>query len=420
MTDAAGALAAAVRDQRLRIVAGLIRTTGDFELAEDCLQDAAERALTAWPRDGVPDNPAAWLTTAARRRALDVLGRRRTERAKLAEVAGAMALAERDEPVVDGGGGYADDRLRLLYTCCHPALPLAGRVALTLRTVSGLSVREVARAFLVSEATMGQRLLRTRDKIAHAGISFAVPPPHRIGERTAGVLAVVYLLFNEGYAASEGPGTRDELADEAVGLAGLVAGLLPAADPMADEAHALRALLLLQHARRPARLDAAGDLVPLEEQDRGRWDRALVAAGLESLAVARESGRVPGPYRAQAEIAALHTTAPDAASTDWAAVVGWYDALLAAAPTPVTALNRAVALAFRDGPQAGLGALGEVERDARLAAYHLVPAVRADLLRRAGRPVEALAAQREALAAARTDAERRHHERRVAELEGSA
>ncbi len=407
------ALAAAIRAERLRIVAGLIRVTGDWGLAEDCVQDAAERALATWPRDGVPDNPAAWLATTAHRRALDVLKRRRTESAKLREVA---AMAERATGTADEGGGYSDDRLRLLYTCCHPALPLAGRVALTLRTVSGLSTREIARAFLVSEATMGQRLLRTRGKIEHAGISFAVPPPHRIAERTAGVLAVVYLLFNEGYAATEGAGLRDELADEAITLAGLVALLLPPEDGLSDEAHALRALLLLQHSRRSARLDAAGDLVPLEEQDRTRWDRPMVVAGLESLAIARESGRDPGPYRAQAEIVALHATSDDAASTDWSGIVGWYDALLAAQPSPVVELNRAVAVAFRDGPDAGLAALEVVESGGRLASYPLVPAVRADLLRRAGRTGEALAAYREALTAAPTDAERRHHERRIAEL----
>ena len=402
--------------ERLRIVAGLIRVTGDWDLAEDCLQDAVERALACWPRDGVPDNAAAWLTTTAHRRALDVLRRRRTETEKL-RVLTAMATFDEhsagNAPDADPHGeAYRDDVLRLLFTCCHPALPLTGQVALTLKTVAGLSTREVARAFLVSEATMGQRLLRTRTKIANAGITFRVPDPHRVTERTAGVLAVVYLVFNEGYAGTEGDGTRDDLAAEAVRLAGLVAELLP----QDDEVQGLRALLLLQHARRAARIDAAGDLVPMEEQDRLRWDPSMVAAGLACLATARGTGRPPGPYRLQAEIAATHATAPEAAATDWARVVAAYHVLLELQPSPVVALNRAVALGFRDGPEAGLYALAEVEGAGELAGYHLLPAVRADLLRRAGRNVEAAAAYAEALTLVRTAAERRFLERRLREI----
>jgi RNA polymerase sigma-70 factor (ECF subfamily) len=310
-------------------------------------------------------------------------------------------------------GVYRDDQLRLLFTCCHPALPLAGRVALTLKTVAGLSTRQIAAAFLVSEATMGQRLLRTRNKIAHAGIRLRVPEPHRLAERTAGVLAVVYLVFNEGYPATERQG-RDDLAAEAVRLAGLVAHLLP--DD--DEVHGLRALLLLQHAR-AARTDSVGDLVPMEEQDRSRWDHTMVATGLVALATARASGRPPGPYRLQAEIAAMHATAPTAAATDWASVVAGYDALLKVQPSPVVALNRAVAVGFRDGPQAGLDALAQIDGETRLATYHLLPAARADFLRRAGRSREAATAYREALALAQTDAERRFLERRVHEVLGT-
>ena len=384
-------------------MAGLIRVTGDWALAEDCVQDAVERALVRWPTDGAPDNPAAWLTTAAHRRAIDVLRRRRTETAKLEEVA---TMAERPAGTDPYGEVYRDDVLRLLFTCCHPALPLAGRVALTLKTVAGLSTREVARAFLVSEATMGQRLLRTRQRIAHTGIALRVPEPHRLAERTAGVLAVVYLVFNEGYSGTEGEGPRDRLAEQAVWLAGELARLLP--DD--DEVHGLRALLLIQHARRSARTDAAGDLVPMDEQDRGRWDRALIGSGLAALGTARATGRPPGPYRLQAEIAALHATTPTAAATDWAAVVTWYDALLALQPSPVVRLNRAVAVGFRDGPAAGLEALAGV---GELPGYHLLPAVRADLLRRAGHPAEALAAYRDALALARTTADRRLLARRI-------
>ncbi|WP_090481654.1 RNA polymerase sigma factor [Nakamurella panacisegetis] len=390
---------------RLRIVAGLIRITGDWELAQDCVQDAAVRALDRWPHDGLPDNPLAWLTTIAQRRAIDVLRRRRTEREKLAVL---QRLSEREPTQMSA----SDDRLALLFTCCHPALPLAGRVALTLKTVSGLSTREVARAFLVSEATMGQRLLRTKNKITHAGISFQVPAPHRLAERTAGVLAVVYLLFNEGYSATEGDGVRDDLTVEALTLSGLLAELLP--DD--DEVHSLRALLLLQQARRAARLDADGDLVPMDEQDRSRWNQRQIGEGINCLLAARATGRTAGPYRLQAEIAARHSTAPSADQTDWAGIVDCYDALLRRQDSPVVALNRAVAIGFRDGPDPGLAALSQVETDPRLSGYHLVPAVRADLLRRAGRTPMALEAYRDALAAAPTAAERRFLRRRLREL----
>lgn len=400
-------------------MASLIRVTGDWDLAEDCVQDAGERALARWPQDGIPDNPAAWLTTTAYRRALDVLRRRRIETNKLREVT-ALAEIERSggaAPDVDPyGDAFGDDRLRLLFTCCHPALPLAGRVALTLKTVAGLSTREIARAFLVSEATMGQRLLRAKAKIANAGIRLRVPEPHRLAERIAGVLAVVYLIYNEGYGVTESEAARDDLAAEAVRLAGLLAQLLP----NDDEVQGLRALLLLQHARRATRTDAAGELVPMEEQDRSRWDRQMVVAGLASLARASASDRPPGSYRLQAEIAAEHATAPEAGATDWARVVDRYDSLLKLQPSPVVALNRAVAYAFRDGPQAGLDALAEVERDGRLVGYHLLPAVRADLLRRAGRSEEATAAYREALALVQTAAERRFLERRVREISDGA
>lgn len=400
-------------DERLRIVAALIRITGDFDLAEDCAQDAAERALVRWPVDGVPDNPAAWLTTTARRRALDVVRRRQTEREKLAQ---AQILAELSRDVAGDpdrdpyAAAYGDDRLRLLFACCHPALPLAGRVALTLKTVGGLSVREVARAFLVSEATMGQRLLRTRGKIAHAGISFLVPEPHRLSDRVSGVLAVVYLIFNEGYGATEGEGFRDDLAGDAVALSALLARLLP--DD--DEVHSLHALLLLLHARRSARLDDAGELVTLEDQDRMRWDHDMVQAGCQSLAAARATGRPPGYYRLQAEIAALHTIAGDAAATDWDRVVVTYDALLQLRPTPVIALNRAVAVSFRDGAAAGLDALRGI--DGELADYPLLAAVRADLLRRAGRIDDATLAYRRAIDQAPTTLELRFLERRLRDI----
>lgn len=411
-TDVAESLAAAIRAERLRIVAGLIRVTGDWDLAEDCVQDAVERALATWPRDGVPDNPAAWLTTAARRRALDSLRRRRSEADKLREL---KSLAELERPVtvdVDPYPDlYRDDRLRLLFTCCHPALPLSGQVALTLRTVAGLTTAEIAEAFLVSESTMAQRLLRTRKKIAHTGISFKVPEPHRIGERTAGVLAVIYLIFNQGYAVTDDD-RHDDLAGEAIRLAQLLTRLLPAD----DEAQGLTALLFFQHSRRATRVDADGELAPMEVQDRTRWDRLMVAGGLARLTAARDTGRRPGYYRLQAEIAAEHATAESARETDWSRIVKAYDALLELQSSPVVALNRAVAVSFCDGPEAGLTALAQVEGDVRLAGYRLLPAVRADLLRRAGRGDEAAVAYRAAIEQARTDAERRFLERRLAEI----
>ena len=410
-------------------MAGLIRVTGDWELAEDCVQDATERALARWPRDGVPDNPAAWLSTTAHRRALDVLRRRRVETAKLQEVHAMSGLSDwpgssgsSGSPGVAGvgpgdvligpGGAVLDDRLVLLFTCCHPALPLQGRVALTCKTVAGLSTRQIANAFLVSEATMSQRLLRTRNKIAHAGIGFTPPEPHRLHERTAGVLAVIYLLFNEGYAGSEGPADDPGLAREAIELATLVSRLLPD-DP---ETHALSALIRLQHSRRSARVDESGDLVPMEEQDRSLWDQGMIRAGLDALREARALSATPGPYRLQAEIAALHATPARAADTDWPSVVGLYDRLLAVQPSPVAALNRAVAIGFADGPDAGLAALEVIVDDPVLAGYRFLTAVRADLLRRAGRRTDAVTAYRQALDATRTVAERHFVQRRLDEL----
>lgn len=416
MTDdpVAAAVGAAVAADRLRIIATLVRVTGDWELAEDSLQDAVERALSRWASDGIPDNPGAWLNVTARRRAIDRVRRRRTELQKLREV---QAMAELDDLPSDPGdeGPYGDDRLKLLFACCHPALPLAGRVALTLKTVTGLSTREVARAFLVSEATMSQRLLRTRSRIANTGIAFRVPPRHRLAERTAGVLAVVYLLFNEGYAAAEGDTLRPDVAGEALQLAELLTRLLP--DD--DEVHGLRALLLLQHSRHAARVDEAGELLTMEEQDRGRWDRDLIDAGLGALSTARAGGRPPGYYRLQAEIAALHATSASAEQTDWPRIVAAYDALVELRPSPVIALNRAIALGFRDGPEAGLDALAAVGRahpGDGLERYPLVPAARADLLRRAGRVDAAVVAYRRAIEVARTDPERRQLRRHLAAL----
>lgn len=405
-------LDATVRAQWPRILAWLMRTIGDWDLAEDCAQDAVERALRTWPRDGVPDNPGAWLTAVARRRALDVLRRRATESRALQAC---TAQAQAEAPTLDAGGGFADDRLRLLFTCCHPLLTLQDRVALTLRSVCGLPTRDIARLLLVREAAMSQRLRRVRQQIVRSGLALEVPPADEVEERIGAVLAVIYLLFTQGYAVTVGDAVRDELAEEAITLAALLTCLLP----REAEAHALRALILLQHARRPARFSPGGELVPLEDQARGLWDRPLLAAGLQALRIARgltETDGVVGVYRPQAEIAALHSTAASAGSTDWAEIVGWYDALLAAGPAPVVELSRVVAVGMRDGAAAGLAELDEVAGRARVEGLAEVPAIRADLLRRAGRRAEARAAYEEAVVVAPNESARRFLQARLTQM----
>jgi RNA polymerase sigma-70 factor, ECF subfamily len=405
--DVGEAVAEAFREEWGRVVAALIGMTGDWDLAEECAQDAFARALKTWPRDGVPRRPGAWLTTVARNRALDRLRRSAAEAAKLREV---VALAPADDPP-DDDGGIRDDRLRLMFTCCHPALPLEARVALTLRTLAGLTTAEIARAFLVPEQTMAKRLVRAKHKIRHAGIPYRVPPPELLPERVAGVLAVLYLLFNEGYAASAGADlVRQNLCAEAIRLARALAQLMPD-EP---EALGLLALMLLHHARRAARVDSVGDLVTLEDQDRTRWDRPEIDEGTDVLEAALRRGR-PGPYELQAAIAACHATAPEPAATDWAQIAALYERLARLAPSPVVELNRAVAVAMADGPAAGLNLVAQIESSGALAGYYLLPATRADLLRRLGRRPEAAASYRTARDLATTDAERRYLDRRLAE-----
>lgn len=406
------AVAAAFREEWGQVVATLIRVTGDWDLAEECAQDAFAQALDRWRRDGVPRRPGAWLTTTARNRALDVLRREAVGAAKLGEV----AVLARDEPSYgpeDGGDGSGvhDDRLRLIFTCCHPALPIEARVALTLRTLAGLTTPEIARAFLVPEATMAQRLVRAKRKIRNAGIPYRVPPAHLLPERTTGVLGVIYLLFNEGYAATAGADlVRTNLCAEAVRLARVLARLMPD-EP---EVRGLLALLLLHDARRHARVDAAGDLVTLEDQDRTAWNRAEVDEGAALLESALRRGR-PGPYQIQAAIAACHTTAPTAEETDWADIAALYGELARFVPSAVVGLNRAVAVGMAEGAEAGLALVAELEDQGELAGYHLLPATRADLLRRSGRTQEAAEAYRRALELVENDAERRFLERRLAE-----
>ena len=396
-------------------MASLIRLTRDWDLAEECAQDAFARALERWPRDGIPRNPGAWLTTTARNRALDRLRRGATEAAKLQESAVLWHTDEEPDGDVGGDdGSVSDDRLRLIFTCCHPALPLEARVALTLRTLAGLTTAEIARAFLVPEPTMAKRLVRAKSKIRHAGIPYRVPPAHLLPERTSGVLGVLYLLFNEGYAATSGADlVRQGLCVEAIRLARTLAML------MRDEPEVLGllALVLLHHARREARVDAAGELVTLEQQDRARWDRSEIDEGLSVLDAALRYDRV-GPYQLQAAIAACHATAADAADTDWAEIAKLYGGLAELVPSAVVELNRAVAVAMADGPAAGLKLVEALEASGTLAGYHLLPATRADLLRRLERPAEAAAAYREALELAGSDADRRYLARRLAETSG--
>ena len=410
--DVKAAVDAAFRDEWGRVVATLIRTTGDWDLAEECAQDAFAMALQRWPADGIPGRPGAWLTTTARNRAIDVLRRRAVGAAKLREVAAASDPVDDSEPEATDHSGVPDDRLRLIFTCCHPALALEARVALTLRTLAGLTTTEIARAFLSSEPTMAKRLVRAKQKIQKAGIPYRVPPAHLLPERTSAVLGVLYLLFNEGYSATAGADlVRQNLSAEAIRLARVLTRLMPD-EP---EATGLLALMLLHDARRLARVDAAGDLVTLEAQDRGRWDATEISEGVDLLDRALRGGR-PGPYQVQAAIAACHATAPTADRTDWAQIAGLYRTLAGFLPTPVVELNYAVAVGMARGPEAGLSLVSALEASGKLAGYHLLPATRADLLRRLGRHPEAAAAYREALELTSTDAERRYLSRRLAEV----
>lgn len=412
------ALHRAFADEWAPVVATLIRLTGDWALAEECAQEAFVRAAARWPHDGVPDRPGAWVTTVARNAARDRLRRRVAEERGVRELALAeeRAAAAPVEAADDDAAHLEDDRLRLVFTCAHPALPPEARVALTLRTVCGLTVAEIARAFGVGEPAMQKRLVRARQKIAAARIPYRVPAPDQLPERLAAVLAVVYLVFTEGYSASSGASpVRVDLCAEAIRLARLLVRLMPG-EP---EVHALLALVLLHDARRPARLDADGELVPLDEQDRSLWDRDRVAEGVAALRDAQRRTDEDLPFLLQAEIAACHSTAAHADLTDWRMVVHLYDRLLRVAPTPHVRVARAVAVGMAYDPRAGLDALADVRLglgadDAALAGP--LAAAEADLLRRAGRSAAAADAYRRAVAAAPTDAERRHLERRLADL----
>jgi RNA polymerase sigma-70 factor (ECF subfamily) len=421
-----GAIERVFRDEGPRVLAGLIRGFGgDFDLAEDALQDAFEKALAAWPASGIPDRPAAWLTVAAKNRTRDLLRRQKLAPRSVAELPEVAALDADVDAALDAAA-VPDDRLRLLFTCCHPALSPEAQVSLALRTLSGLATAEIARAFLEPEATTAQRIVRAKKKIREAGIPYQVPAPEDLPERLAGVLAVVYLVFNEGYVASAGDAlVRGDLAEEAVRLGRLLVELMPD-EP---EALGLAALMLLHHARRDARTGPAGELITLEEQDRARWDRAAIAEGVALLdraitirrsAPARSRVGPAGPYQLQAAIAALHAQAGSPAETDWRQIAALYGGLVRIARSPIVELNAAVAVAMADGVERGLAWIDRLALRPELATYHLVPAARADLLRRAGRAEEARAAYEAAIALAVNAQERAYLERRLLELDTGA
>lgn len=402
---------AVYRAESRHVLATLIRLLGDFDAAEEALQEAFAVAMEQWPRDGIPANPRAWLVSTGRFKAIDGMRRRARYDASLNELVAHIetttrdSLEQEDEPI-------DDDRLRLIFTCCHPALSQDAQIPMTLREVCNLTTEEIARAFLTKPATIAQRIVRAKAKIRDARIPYEVPPPSELPERIESVLRVVYLVFNEGYSASFGPSlTRADLSSEAIRLARLLVQLLP--DP---EVMGLLALLLLHESRRPARTLPNGDLVLLEQQDRSLWDQGLIRDGIELVERALASKRI-GPYTLQAAIAAVHAEAPSAQETDWAQIVALYDLLLRAEASPIIELNRAVAVAMRDGPAKGLQLVDALLQSGELSDYHLAHAARADFCRRLGRNADARTSYERALALAKQEPERRFLEKRLAELD---
>jgi len=407
MSEVSDAIARTFREERAIVLATLIRQVGDFQLAEDAVQDAFEAAVTAWRRDGVPANPGAWVTTAARRRAIDRLRRNRSVADRAERLAELMRLDD-DEPPLEDESAIADDRLRLIFTCCHPALEPPARIALTLRALGGLTTGEIARAFLVAEPTMGKRIVRAKRKIADAHIPYRVPADDELPERLRGVLRVVYLIFNEGYVATEGDRLlREELCAEAIRLGDMLCLLMPG-EP---EVWGLSALMLLHDARRAARVDARGAFVALEAQDRSRWDQERIATAVERLRRALGMGRA-GEYQVQAAIAAAEVEDP----VDWARIAELYGALAALNPSPVIELNRAVAIGLAAGHAAGLEALAPLLGEPALSQYQPLHAAHADLLRRAGDVAGAASAYARAIELSANAVERDELQRRLSEL----